>query len=113
MKSTGNRDLDAVLRVREAEEKERRQRYAVLRWVLASEYYDTEDKARDVLARMPAGRRGGLVDRQTGDTWVNRKQFNSVMAALRKEKKAPERFRRVGRRGPIRPKRRRKGRKGD
>ncbi len=105
MKPTGNKDLDAVLRMREADTKERSKRYAVLRWVLAVDFYETQDKARDVLARMPVGRRGGLVDRETGDTWVNRKNFNSVMACLRKKRAAPKHFRRVGQLGPIKPKR--------
>ncbi len=109
MEPTGNPDLDAVLRMREAVEKERAKRWAVVRWVPQVELYETRDKARDVLARMPVGRRAGLVDRETGDTWSSRPNFNSVMAALRKERKAPERFRRVGRLGPIKPQRKRRG----
>ncbi len=107
MKSTGNPDLDAVLRMREALETDKAKRWAVVRWVPQVEFYETRDKARGVLARMPVGRRAGLVDRETGDTWSSRPNFNSVMAALRKERKAPERFRRVGRLGPIKPQRRR------
>ncbi len=109
MKPTGNRDLDAVLRMRDAAEKERAKRWAVVRWVTQVDHYETQDKARDVLARMPVGRRAGLVDRETGDTWSSRPNFNSVMAALRKERQVPERFRRVGRLGPIKPQRKRRG----
>lgn len=103
-----NPELQAVLRMHEARQKERAKRWAVVRWVTQVEYHETAEKARDVLARMPVGRRAGLVDCETGDTWVNRKQYNAVMAALRREKKAPERFRRVGQLGPIKPKRKRR-----
>ncbi len=57
MEPTGNQDLDAVLRMRETVEKERAKRWAVVRWVTQVDYYETQDKARDVLARMPVGRR--------------------------------------------------------
>ena len=111
MKPTGNPDLDAVLRMREADETERVLRWAVVRWVTQVDLYETRNKAREVLARMPVGRRAGLVDRETGDTWSSRPNLNSVMAAIRKERKTPERFRRVGRLGPIKPRRKRRGSK--
>ncbi|MCP5111888.1 MAG: hypothetical protein GY953_13750 [bacterium] len=94
-----------MLRMREAEKEERAKRYAAVRWVPRVAYFETEEQARDVLARMPVGRRAGLVDCETGDTRVNSKNYAAVMAAVRREKPAPERFRRVGQLGPIKPKR--------
>ncbi len=105
MRSTGNPDLDAVLRMREADEAKRGKRYAVVRWVLRVAYYETEEQARDVLVRMPVGLRAGLVDCETGDTWVNRKNYPAVMAAVRRNETVPDHFHRVGRLGPIKPKR--------
>ncbi len=103
--STGNADLDWVLRMQERSRDERKKRWAVVRWVPRVAYYETEEKAREVLARMPVARRAGLVDCETGDTRVNSKNYAAVMAAVRREKPAPERFRRVGQLGPIKPKR--------
>ncbi len=105
MRSTGNPDLDTVLRMREAEKEKRANRYAAVRWVPRVAYFETEEQARHVLARMPVGRRAGLVDCETGDTWVNRKNYPAVMAAVRRNETKPGHFHRVGRLGPIKPKR--------
>ncbi len=104
-----NPELAAVLRMHETRQKERAKRWAVVRWVTEVEYHESEEKARDVLARMPVSRRAGLVDRETGDTWTSKLSFPAVMAAIRKEKTAPEHFRRKGKLGPIKPKRKRRG----
>ncbi len=102
-----NPELAAVLKMQEARQKERAKRWAVVRWVTQVEYHGSEDQARDVLARMPVGRRAGLVDRESGDTWASKPSFPAVMAAIRKAKTAPEHFRRKGKLGPIKPKRKR------
>ncbi len=101
MTSTGNSDLDWLHRMHQ---KHKAKRWAVVRWVTEVDYYDSQEQARDVLARMPVGRRAGLVDRQTGDTWSSKPCYPPVMAALRKARKAPEHFRRIGKLGPIKPK---------
>ena len=101
MRNTGNRILDDVLRSHEARQAQRPGRWAVLRWVPRAAFYATEEEARSVLAATPVGRRAGLVDCDTGDTWVNPRNFAAVMAAVRQADKTPERFRRVGKLGPI------------
>ena len=96
MKSSGNAELDAVLRLHAARQAERRERWAVLHWVPRVVYHATEAEARETLARMPVGLRAGLVDCDTGDTWTGKKHYAAVKAAVRRAGKAPERFRRAG-----------------
>jgi len=110
MNPTGNEDLDVVLRLLEARKQARAERWVVARWVIRLEYYETKERAREVLARLPVSRRAGLVDRETGDTRASKPSYRAVMAALRMEGKAPERFRRQGKLGPIKPRRRKRGR---
>lgn len=105
MKSTGNVELDAVLQLREAERAQRAKSWVAVRWVPQVTYFPTKEAARKALARMPVARRAGLVHCATGETWVNRKNYGAVMAAVRREGNAPERFRRVGHLGPFNQKR--------
>ncbi len=104
-----NPDLAAVLRMREARQKEHAKRWAVVVWSPEVKFYESEDLARDALARTPAKRRAGLVDRETGHTWASKLSFPAVMGVLKRLKAAPERFRRMGVLGAIRPKRKWKG----
>ncbi len=124
MKSSGNRELDAILRRHRRRQKpakttkqkrakrtkqkrvERAERFAALQWVLRVDYYETEEAARAAMARVPWKRRAGIVDRKTGETWAGKPNYRPVMDALRhKELTAPERFRRVGVLGKLKPKR--------
>lgn len=91
-----NPELAVVLQMHEARKKERSRRWAVVVWSPEVTFYETEQEARDALARTPVMRRAGLVDRKTGHTWASRPSFASVMGALRRLKAAPERFRRMG-----------------
>ena len=63
-------------------------RWAVVRWVTEVDYYDSQEKARDVLARMPVGNRAGLVDRRTGDTWSSKPCFPACNGGATQSKKS-------------------------
>ncbi len=97
MNTTGNAELDAVLRRYRRTQQKRAMRFAVLEWVLKVSYHDTEEAARAAVTRVTLKRRAGVVDRQTGETWARKAEYRSVMNTLRhQERTAPERFRRAG-----------------
>ncbi len=78
-------------------EEEAAKRFAVLRWTVRVDYYESEESARRVLACGPISRRLGLVDRETGETWSTRQDYRLVMDTLRhRELTSPEQFRRAG-----------------
>ena len=105
---SGNPELEAVLRLHKAHQQKRAKPYAAVFWILAVDYHDTEDEAREALAAMPVGRRAAIVERPTGDTWVSGVNFQPVMDLLRnQEHTAPDQFRRQGtlgnlKKGPMR-----------
>ncbi len=106
--SGGNRELEGVLRFLRKRREKTAKRFAVLRWAVKVDYYDSEESARRVLACAPVARRLGLVDRETGETWSTRETYRLVLDTLRhQELTAPERFRRVGVPGRLKPERRR------
>ena len=82
MKSTGNSELDAVIRRDRARKLKRAKRFAVVRWVMEVDYYTTEEAARRNMARLPGKRRAGIVDRQTGETWSSKADYRLVMATI-------------------------------
>ncbi len=100
--SSGNPELDAVLRLHRAHQKKRAKPYAGVFWILAVDYHDTEDEAREALAAMPVGRRAAIVERTTGATWVNGANFRPIREMLRhQENTAPDQFHRQGALGKL------------
>ncbi len=104
--SGGNRELEGVLRFLRERREERAKRFAVLRWTVKVDYYDSEDTARRVLACAPISHRLGWVDRETGETRSRRQDYRLVIDTLRhQELTAPKQFRRVGTLGKLKPRR--------
>ncbi len=100
--SSGNPELNAVLRLHRAHQKKRTKPYAGVFWILAVDYHNSEDEARETLAAMPVGRRAAIVDRTTGATWASAANFRPVMDLLRhQENTAPEQFHRQGALGKL------------
>ncbi len=98
----GNRELEGVLRFLRERREEAAKRFAVLRWTVRVDYYDSEDSARRVLACGPISRRLGLVDRETGETWSSRQDYRLIMDTLRsRELTASRQFRRAGTPGSL------------
>jgi hypothetical protein len=71
-------------------------RFAILRFDLHVEYCHTEGQAVQRLKRLKHFERVALVDRETGFTHCLQTYYRFVMAKLRREKTAPERFARTG-----------------
>lgn len=104
MQSSGNTELDAVIRMlpadrARAQKKQRRKkpkRWAVVRWVPTVELFQSRRAAQNYLDRVVVSRWAGLVDCETGKTWADKRDYRTVITAVRRQTdNAPERFERV------------------